>query len=77
MEGKEKRNCYIDYKYGPLTTRSRNLVLKKRRELFLNNRTVTQAHIAYPARLMGKSKDDKRYRLLEDFFKINVRLDTK
>ena len=75
-KARKKRNCFIDYKFGPLTTRRRNLALKKRREL-LNNGTVTQAHVAYPARLMGKSKDDKRYRLLEDFSKTNVRLDTK
>ena len=76
VEGKKKEELFVDYKFGPLTTRRRNLALKKRREL-LNNGTVTQAHVAYPARLLGKSKADKRYRLNKDFSKTNVRLDTK
>ena len=75
-KARKKKNCYIDYKFGPITTRRRNLALKKRREL-LDNGTVTQAHIAYPARLMGKSKNEKKYRLIEDFSKVNVRLENK
>ena len=75
-KARKKKNCVIDYKFGPITTRRRNLALKKRREL-INNGTVTQAHVAYPARLMGKSKNEKKYRLLEDFSKVNVSLGDK
>ena len=56
-----KRTIFVDYKYGPLTTKRRNLALKSRREL-INSRAITQGHIAYPARLMGKEKDDLKYR---------------
>ena len=76
-KARKKKNCCIDYKFGPITTRCRNLASKKRREL-LDNGSLTQAHIAYSARLMGKLKNEKKYRLLEDFSKvINVRPNNK
>ena len=56
-----------------MTTRHRNLALKKRREI-LNNGSLTQAHVGYPARFMGKRKNDKRYRLINDFSKVYVTL---
>ena len=73
---RKKKNVFIDYKFGPLTTRRRNLALQKRREL-LNKGTLTQAHVAYPARLMGKTQSDKKYKLIEDFSKVNVSLRDK
>ena len=45
--------------------------MKKRREL-LNDGTVIQAHVAYPARLMGRVRKDQRYSLIEDFSKVEV-----
>ena len=68
---RKKRNILIDYKYGPLTTKRRNMAMKKRREL-LNDGTVIQAHVAYPARLMGRVRKDQRYSLIEDFSKVEV-----
>ena len=73
---RKKKNVFIDYKFGPLTTRRRNLALQKRREL-LNKGTLTQAHVGYPARLMGKTQSDKKYKLIEDFSKVNVSLRDK
>ena len=70
-EARRKRTILVDYKYGPMTTRRRNLALQKRREL-LDNGTLEKAHIAYPARLMGKSKGDVRYRLIENFSDTDV-----
>ena len=70
---RKKKNVFIDYKFGPKTTTRRNLALQKRREL-LNQGTLCQAHVAYPARLMGKGKNDKKYRLIEDFSKADVSL---
>ena len=70
---RKRKNVIIDYKFGPITTRRRNLALKKRREL-LNSGSLAQAHVAYPARLMGKTKTDKKYRLIEDFSKVDVSL---
>ena len=55
---RKKKNCYIDYKFGPIATKRRNLALKKRLEILYNG-IVTQAHVAYPGRLMGKSKNEK------------------
>ena len=72
-KARKRKNVIIDYKFGPMTTRRRNLALKKRREL-LNNGSLTQAHVGYPARLMGKTKNDKKYRLIEDFSKVDVTL---
>ena len=69
---RKKRNILIDYKYGPLTTKRRNLAMKKRREL-LNSGSVIQAHVAYPARLMGRARRDQRYYEIEDFSKADVK----
>ena len=54
------------------TTKRRNLALKRRREL-INAGAITQGHVAYPARLMGKGKDDVRYREIENFSNVDVR----
>ena len=68
---RKKRNLLTDYKYGPLATKRGNMAMKKRREL-LNDGTVIQAHVAYPARLMGRVRKDQRYSVIEDFSKVEV-----
>ena len=57
---------YIDYKYGPLTTRRRSEALKVRKEL-LSDRTIVAGYIAYPAKLYVKSAGDDNYSFLKDF----------
>ena len=42
---------YAEQKYGPLTTRRRNLALLKRKEL-KGNGTITAGYVAFPAKLM-------------------------
>ncbi len=46
-------NIFVDYKYGPLTTKRRNLALKLRQELKRKNE-LQKAYISYPAKLMGR-----------------------
>ena len=75
-QARRKRTIFVDYKYGPMTTRRRNLALKRRREL-LNSGAITQGHVAYPARLMGKGKDDLKYREIENFSNVDVREESK
>ena len=70
-EARQKKSVLVDYKYGPLTTRRRNLALQLRRTL-INEGTIVKAHVAYPARLMGKSATDKKYREIKDFSKTDV-----
>ena len=70
-EARQKKSVLVDYKYGPLTTRRRNLALQLRRTL-INEGTLVKAHVAYPARLMGKSATDKKYREIKDFSKTDV-----
>ena len=51
-KARSNRTMYVDYKYGPITTKRRNLALQKRREL-INSGEIVKGHVAYPARLMG------------------------
>ena len=74
-EARKKRSVLVDYKYGPMTTVRRNMALKKRREI-LDSTLVTKAHVAYPARLMGKSPGDVKYKLIEDFSRSEVKFKT-
>ena len=64
-------NIYADYKYGPKTTRRRNLAMKLRKELKQKGE-LKQAYVNYPAKLMGKREGDLRYRLIKDFSKEAV-----
>ena len=68
---KDGSNIYADYKYGPLTTKRRNLALKPRQELKRKNE-LQQAYISYPAKLMGKRGGETRCTLIEDFSKHPV-----
>ena len=72
QQARRKRTLFVDFKYGPMTTKRRNLALKKRREL-LNTGQLVKAHIAYPARLMGKGKGDSKYKEIENFSNVDVR----
>ena len=63
---------YIDYKYGPLTTRRRSEALKLRKEL-ISDGTIVGGYIAYPAKLFVKSAaGDVDYTLLKDFSELEV-----
>ena len=75
-QARRKKTIFVDYKYGPMTTRRRNLALKRRREL-INSGAITQGHVAYPARLMGKGKNDVKYREIENFSNVDVREESK
>ena len=68
---KDGSNIFVDYKYGPRTTKRRNLALKLRQELKQKNE-LRQAYISYPAKLMGKRTGETRYSLIEDFSKHTV-----
>ena len=69
---KDNFNIYIDYKYGPLTTRRRNQALKRRREL-LESGVIVQGYVSYPAKLFVKhDKNDDNYVLLENFSNEDV-----
>ena len=61
----------VDYKYGPRTTRRRNLALQHRMELKRKGE-LDQGYVKYPAKLMGKKRGDKEYKLVKDFSKIMV-----
>ena len=64
-------NIYFDYKYWPLTTRRRNMALKRRREL-LQNGDIVQGFISYPAKLIVKFNANDEYQLLENFSEMAV-----
>ena len=58
----------FDYKYGPLTTKRRQLAFKERK-LLKDNGTIVSGYIAYPARLFVKTskRQGSKYTLLKDF----------
>ena len=60
------RDCSFEYKYDPITTKRRNMAMLKRREL-LNSGDITQGHVKFPARLMGKKPGETVFCLIEDF----------
>ena len=68
----KKRDLRIHFnnKYGPMTTRRRNLALRKRREL-LDSNEIHSAYIAFPAKLIIKkdSSADTKWVVFEDFSK--------
>ena len=63
---RKERSFFVDYKYGPRTTKRRNLALAKPKELKATG-AVDQAYIQYPAILMGKKSNEKNYRVIENF----------
>ena len=66
-----RSKVFVDYKYGPKTTRRRNLAMMLRKELKQKGE-LKQAYVNYPAKLMGKREGDLRYRLIKDFSKEPV-----
>ena len=62
----KKDRVIIEYKYGPLTTLRRGEAMKRRREL-LEDKTLRNAYIKFPAQLMGKKDGQDSYELIEDF----------
>ena len=62
-----KRNgVYIDYMYGPKTTKRRNLALQHRKAL-LEEDEIDQGYVSFPAKLMGRKHGDNSYKLIKDF----------
>ena len=70
-KARKTKSLMVDFKYGPITTARRNMALKPRREL-LDSGSLVKAHISYPAKLMGKGLNDIKYKLIEDFSKIEI-----
>ena len=58
----------VNYKYGPKTTRRRNMALAERRKL-KENGTITSAYVKYPAVLVGKKSRSDEYKVIKDFSK--------
>lgn len=65
---KNSGNVFAEQKVGPRTTARRNMALKLRREL-LDERRITNAYVAFPARLMTKDSSARgaKYTLWKDF----------
>ena len=67
---------YVSYKYGPLTTKRRNLALIRRGELKKDG-AIISGYVKYPAHLMVKFEPDGIYEQFEDFSKIDVSVQTQ
>ena len=61
----------VEYKYGPLTTKRRNLAMAERKRL-KDNGDIISAYVAYPAKLMVKSTRSEKYKLQQDFSQAKV-----
>ena len=66
----------VEYKYGPLTTKRRNMAMAERRRL-KNNKTIISAYVAYPAKLMVKTDRQGNYKLHQDFSRAKVDFGSK
>ena len=60
-----------EYKYGPMTTRRRNMALVERKRLKESGELVS-GYVAYPAKLMVKKRGEKEYKLHMDFSRSKV-----
>ena len=65
---------YIDQQFGPITTYRRKLALDKRKSL-KDAKTITSGWIKYPAKLMVRYGEDKKYVMCEDFSKKSIPLE--
>ena len=70
-------NIYAEQKYGPLTTKRRNLAMQKRKSL-KENGEIASGYVIFPARLMvnvnGEMENGKkRYALHTDFSKHEIK----
>ena len=68
---KNNSGVYVDYKYGPMTTKRRNLALQLRKELKQKGE-IDQAFISYPAKLKGRKRGEREYKVIKDFSKHAV-----
>jgi len=68
---KNNTGVFVDYKYGPKTTKRRNLALQLRKELKQKGE-IDQAYISYPAKLKGRKNGERDYKLIKDFSKHDV-----
>ena len=65
-------NVYVDQKYGPMTTKRRNLALLERKNLKAEG-TIIQGYLKFPAQLWVKYTNlDERYVKHMDFSKNDV-----
>ena len=62
---------YCEYKFGPLTTRRRNLALAERKKLKAEGE-ILGGYVAYPARLMVKTTAKSNYFMIKDFSSAKV-----
>ena len=63
---KQKCGIFVDYKYGPRTTKRRNIAMMHRRDL-IRNKVIDQGYIVFPAKLVGRKLGDKFYNTIKDF----------
>ena len=56
----------VEFKYGPLTTNRRMQAMERRRTL-KDSGDIVSGYVAYPARLMAKTRGSSDYRMLENF----------
>ena len=61
----------VEYKYGPLTTKRRNLAMAERKRLKSTGGMVS-AYVAYSAKLMVKTSPHGKYKLHQDFSNAKV-----
>ena len=72
-------NISVDQKYGPLTTRRRQLAFKLRREM-LDSGEIASAYVEFPAKLMVNFVGDvgldnkKHYKLHKNFSKEPIEI---
>ena len=69
IQKRSKVQC--DYKYGPKTTRRRNMALNERKTLKSQGKIVS-GYVAYPAKLMVKLQGEQDYKLHKDFSKAEI-----
>ena len=72
FRSKEVRS-FCDFKYGPSTTKRRNIALMKRKEI-MQRGEYESAYVAFPAVLMVKKFGQKKYTQIEDYSKIEVNI---
>ena len=64
-----KGNC--DFKFGPSTTKRRNIALKRRKEI-KDKGEYEKIYVKFPAILMGKKAGEKHYKQIENFSDIEI-----
>ena len=63
---------YCEQLYGPLTRERRRLAMEERKRLKTNNEIVS-AYVDFPAKLMGKTTKEGKYKCIKDFSNVKVK----